>query len=115
MAYDLDFNKIIFEDRRVDQFGNKLPENPMQPLYFDEHGTIRFKPNSIVQYLLEAGGIDLNHLAYTGITQKWCNNDWEQFMQLIGYSVSGYGDLSEVRDHILEQADEMADKLRNKV
>ena len=72
----------------------KTPQNPMQPLLIDERGTVRFKQNAIVRYLLDAGGIDLNEIAVLPFSQ----DDREQFAQLIGYSVSGYGDLSYVRD-----------------
>ena len=36
---------------------------PIQPLIEDEHGVVRFKPNAIVQHLLDHGGIDLNQIA----------------------------------------------------
>jgi hypothetical protein len=66
----------------------------MQPLYKDDQGTVRFKGNTIVRHLLDKGGIDLNHLAIKDFPQ----NDWEQFYQLIGYSLSGYHELSRVSD-----------------
>lgn len=37
--------------------------HPIQPLYKDEHGALRFKGNAIVRYLLDAGPFDLNHCA----------------------------------------------------
>lgn len=69
-------------------------KNPTQPLYIDEHGILRFKANAIVRYLLDHGGIDLNKLAVLPFT----DDDRQQFAQLIGYSLSGYGDLSYVTD-----------------
>jgi hypothetical protein len=65
---------------------------PIQPIYTDEHGTERFRSNEIVEYLLEKGGIDLNTLARMDFPQ----DSWEQFAQLIGYSVSGWSGLSYV-------------------
>ena len=65
-------------------------KHPIQPLEKDKHGTIRFKENKIVRYLLDNGGIDLNRLAVLDFD----NNDREQFSQLIGYSLSGFGGLS---------------------
>ncbi|MFA5937456.1 MAG: hypothetical protein WC822_06300 [Candidatus Paceibacterota bacterium] len=62
----------------------------MQKLERDDYGTIRFRENKIVRYLLDAGGLDLNKLAIVPFTKV----DWAQFYQLIGYSVSGYCDLS---------------------
>jgi len=69
-------------------------KNPIQPLYIDSEGTLRFKKNEIVDYILENGGIDLNQIAQMTFSQ----DDREQFAQLIGYSLSGYGDLSYVSD-----------------
>jgi hypothetical protein len=36
---------------------------PIQPLYTDEHGTVRFRANALVRFLLDNGGIDMNKLA----------------------------------------------------
>lgn len=79
--------------------------HPIQPLAKDEHGTIRFKENAIVRYLLDAGQFDMNHLAVTPFSQE----DREQFAQLIGYSLSGYSELSYVRDDSYEAAEKMAE------
>ena len=75
-------------------------EHPMQPIGFADDGCIRFKPNKIVQYLLDAGTIDLNQLSLMPFTDA----DWDQFYQLIGYSVSGYCDLSNVGDDAKDAA-----------
>lgn len=69
-------------------------KHPIQPLELDDSGTVRFKPNKLVQYLLDNGGIDMNHLA----RQQFTHDEREQFAQLIGYSLSGYGELSYVSD-----------------
>lgn len=70
--------------------------HPLQPLVRDPSGVIRFRENAIVRYLLEASKqgrrCDLNALAILPFTQE----DREQFAQLIGYSLSGFGDLSYV-------------------
>jgi hypothetical protein len=65
------------------------PKHPMQPIVLDSHGVARFKANAIVRHLLDNGGIDLNRIAMLPFNQE----DREQFAQLIGYSVSGFGDL----------------------
>lgn len=70
--------------------GNDM-KHPIQPLIEDEDGTIRFKANAIVQYLLDHGFTD----------------DREQFAQLIGYSHSGYCDLSYASDETVEGAELM--------
>lgn len=74
-------------------------KHPIQPIE-DDNGTLRFKPNKIVQYLLDAGPFDMNHLAVIPFPQE----DREQFAQLIGYSLTGFSELSYVRDETYETA-----------
>lgn len=74
--------------------------NPDQPLITDPQGTLRFKENRIVRYVLDNGGIDLNHIA----RQDFDQDDRQQFAQLIGYSLSGYSELSFVSDEAYERA-----------
>jgi len=76
-------------------------KHPIQPLVKDEHGVLRFKENKIVSYLLDNGGIDLNMLAVLQFDQ----NDYEQFAQLIGYSLDGFGTLSYVTDEVYDAAE----------
>lgn len=79
--------------------------NPMQPIYVDTQGVVRFKRNAIVDYLLaEAGkrGFTLNQLV--AVKGDFSQDDWEQFYQLIGYSISGYGGLDEVSDESVKKA-----------
>ena len=76
---------------------------PIQPLALDEHGVLRFKGNAIVQYLLDNGGLDMNDLCMVPCSQE----DREQFAQLIGYSLSGFGDLSYASDATYDAADKM--------
>lgn len=78
-------------------------KHPMQPLALDKNGTLRFKSNAIVDYLLDKGGLDMNDLAVIDFTQE----DREQFAQLIGYSQCGFGDLSYVSDETYETCDNM--------
>lgn len=85
-------------------------KQPMQPVVYDEHGVIRFQANELVQHLLDFGGLDMNHLGMVDCS----NQDREQFAQLIGYSVSGFGDLSYVRHKTLLKADRRAERLRKK-
>lgn len=82
-------------------------KNPIQPLVNDEHGTLRFKENAIVSHLLDTHpSCDLNRLACMDFT----DDDRQQFAQLIGYSLSGYGELqSYVSDHAYYTAAAMAE------
>ncbi len=82
--------------------------HPMQSIILDDHGTPRFHGNALVRYLLDAGPYDLNHLAMLpGIDRQ----DHEQLAQLIGYSTSGFGDLSYTNSAAVAQADKRADEL----
>jgi hypothetical protein len=78
-----------------------MKKHPMQRVELDERGTPRFVPNAIVRYLLDHGGIDMNKIAGMPFDRE----DREQFAQLIGYSVSGFGDLSYVSDETYEAAE----------
>ncbi|MGF6434999.1 hypothetical protein [Kosakonia sp. 1610] len=76
---------------------------PMQPLEFDDRGTLRFKENKIVRRLLDYSkqrGYGLNEIALEDFT----DDDRMQLAQLIGYSLSGYGELSYVSDESWERA-----------
>ena len=74
--------------------------HPIQPLYVDRHGRTRFKRNAIVEALLDCGPLDMNGLAILPFEA----NDREQFAQLIGYSLDGFGELSYVTDETYDAA-----------
>jgi len=78
---------------------------PIQPIGADDKGVIRFKGNGIVRHLLDNGGISLNDLARMDFSVE----DREQFAQLIGYSLSGFGELSYVREDTYGAAAKMAE------
>lgn len=88
--------------------------NPIQPLEKDAHGTLRFKENAIVRHLLEWAqerGHGLNEMARMDFNA----DDWQQMAQLIGYSLSGYSELSYVSADAYGAAATMADEgLREK-
>jgi len=87
-----------------------MPKHPIQPLQKDEHGVLRFKSNAIVRYLLDKGPFDMNHLAVQGFSRE----DQEQFAQLIGYSLSGFGDLSYASDETYETAEKTVNNMDEK-
>ena len=74
-------------------------KHPIQPLVNVE-GIVRFKQNKIVRVLLDTGKLNLNDLA----VMPFDGEDWEQFAQLIGYSLSGFSDLSYVTDETYTEA-----------
>jgi len=82
-----------------------MAKHPIQPLVPDSSGVLRFKENAIVRHLLDNGKINLNDLACLEFAQ----DDREQFAQLIGYSLSGYGDLSYVSNRTYDAAARMAE------
>ena len=84
---------------------------PMQEVEVDPNGDHRFRPNALVRYLLDAGGIDMNQLA---ALPNVSGADHEQFAQLIGYSVSGFGELSYTSDATYAKAAEASDALSKK-
>lgn len=83
-------------------------KHPMQYTCDDEHGTRRFVANPIVQYLLDMGPFDMNHLAK--MHRLFSAADYEQFAQLIGYSLSGFLDLSYVSDETAEEVRAILEK-----
>ena len=62
----------------------------MRETYVDEQGTERFKPNRIVQYLLEDAPADLNKLWRLQQFGLFSRDEMREFYQLINYSVAGY-------------------------
>lgn len=85
----------------------KTPKHPMQPVVLDKDGVVRFKPNAIVKFLLDEGPFDQRKLALMSFKRS----DWEQFAQLTGYSVSGFGDLPYARKKTVAKADAKVEKL----
>ncbi len=83
----------------------KRKKPPMQPIVIGGTGGARFQENRLVRYLYDAAskhGVDLNHLVCVpGIPR----GDFEQFYQLLGYSISGFGELRLVRDATKEKAE----------
>jgi hypothetical protein len=82
-------------------------KHPMQPISLDRYKVARFKVNEIVRFLLDAGPFDMNQLA----CMKFSKDDRWQFAQLIGYSVSGIGDLHYADPEQLAEADRIVEKL----
>lgn len=77
-------------------------QHPTQPLVTDSHGVRRFKENKIVSFLANGR---LNQLA----AMDFSDEDWEQLAKLIGYSLSGFGELSYVSDETFRRAQEQSE------
>jgi hypothetical protein len=86
-------------------------KHPVQPVVQDDTGVHRYKSNAIVKYLYaewEAlSGQNLNDLAMKGFPEE----DFEQYSQLTGYSVSGLCDLSYVTDRVANKGLRRSEKL----
>ncbi len=79
-------------------------KHPIQPIEADEHGRMRFKENKIISDAVAEERIDLNAIARRGYSDE----DRAQLSMLIGYSVSGFGELSHVPRDLVALVDEHA-------
>lgn len=88
---------------------------PMQPIVVAKDGVVRFQENRIVSAFLEAGRegkrLDLNEIAVRACRGEFTTAEQMQFAQLIGYSVSGFGDLSYADRDVVRRADKKANSL----
>lgn len=80
--------------------------HPMQPVIL-VRDVARFKVNEICRWLIDSGRASMNEIACIPFSDE----DRAQFAQLIGYSVSGWGDLSYVKKKQIEEADSAVTKL----
>jgi hypothetical protein len=79
----------------------------MQEIILADDNCVRFRRNAIVEFLLRAGPFDMNMLAL----MPWSDEDRMQLAQLIGYSVSGFGDLPYADRAVVAAVDEIAAKI----
>lgn len=79
--------------------------HPIQPVERDKHGTLRFKPNAIIDFLFRTGKIDLNMIAIMPFEVE----DREQLLQLLGHSLGSFADYDYVRDETYETAKRMGE------
>lgn len=70
------------------------PDHPLQPIVTDDHGVIRFKKNHLIDWMVEI--LNLNEIARHQHTQE----DYDQLLQLVGYSVSGAPLSAECRSRV---------------
>lgn len=84
---------------------------PMQPIVWTTDGCIRFLANRIVEDLLNvatAHGFGLNEIVRRMQAGEYGLDELVQLDQLIGYSVSGFGDLSYVPRELVAECDAIA-------
>ena len=88
---------------------------PMQPIELVPNGVPRFQENRLVRALQEHGkgkGLGLHELGLIYGDDSF-RAEWVQLMQLIGYSVSGFGDLSCATADAIDEADRQVALLTN--
>jgi hypothetical protein len=92
-------------------FARSVDVPAMQPIIATYEGIARFRANKIVQWVLRQGKrgrkFDLNDI----IVEDFPIEDVEQFWQMLGYSLSGYGELSFIREETIAHADAEAERL----
>ena len=88
---------------------------PMQPVELTSDGVARFRRNRIVEALHQAAcegrKLDLNAIAIMAAHGQFTDAEQMQFAMLIGYSVSGFGDLSYADQSVIRRADDLVGRL----
>jgi hypothetical protein len=85
----------------------RMLKHPMQPIELDDDGAARFRQNKLIKFLLDSYEPGLGKLSML----PFDNADYEQLMQLIGYSVCGYCELSLVSEKSKDDAWNVSSKL----
>ena len=96
----------------------RATEEPMQPVYLDKEpgcaSLARFRSNEVIEWMLEEGRdgrhFDLNRIGARFAAERH-SRDRMQLVQLIGYSISGYSELSFVSNESAARANEAAHEL----
>ena len=93
-----------------------MAKHRMQPVVMAPDGVMRFQSNEIIQWLFRSGKIDLNYISarvqdHGGDGPKFSKDDYAQLIQLMGYSVSGYGDCDCADQRTVAAANRRAAKL----
>ena len=70
--------------------------------FIDDKGVQRFKKNSVLDYLVNTGVINLNPLVIMFASDRFTQRDYAEFNMMLGYSVDGFADLSSFQDMEIE-------------
>lgn len=91
----------------------KKNKHPNQPLVYAKDGCMRFKQNDIVRKLLDFAadhGYSINEIYQEFLPSH--ADDYKQLLQLLGYSIGGYCDISMIPEKQKKRAEKKAEKLR---
>ncbi len=66
----------------------------------DAGGVLRFRPDTVVLRLYDAKAVDLNALAVDHARGRIATGDYAAFVAGLGYSLSGFSELSQFADQI---------------
>jgi hypothetical protein len=69
---------------------------------FDENGVQRFRKNGVLTHLVKIRSIELNQIALMFGRGSFSQRDFAEFNMALGYSVSGFADLSHFKDMEIE-------------
>lgn len=86
-------------------------KHPVQPVYRDKIGTIRFHPNKIIQFLIDTHP-DQQILNTLARMRMFDDDDRTQLAQLIGYSTNGFGELDYVSDETWDSVSDLVEELQ---
>lgn len=84
-------------------------KQPMQPVYRDNDDTIRFQANQLVRDLVD--GLlqgNFNTISALVARGRYSQADYEQLMQLWGYTVTGYCELGLVSEESKDEVERVA-------
>ncbi len=79
----------------------------LQPIYLDEEGRARFRVNKIVRFLWDTKKYSAEELRLMPFSEA----DWQQFNSLIGYSVTGFLEVSNPSERLENEIDAKVQEL----
>jgi hypothetical protein len=86
----------------------KDAKHPRQPIGIAPDGIVRFKPNALLRLLVDGGHINLNVVILRAQESRIPDEDLAQFWQLLGTSISAFGEHDFVSSEEAEACDDEA-------
>ena len=87
----------------------------MREIIKNKNNVLKFKSNRIIEYLFDEGLLDLNRIV-TLIDgyDKFSKAEYEEILQMLGYTVDGFLELSLVRDKTKDEVWDIRNEMRAK-